>query len=63
MRNGLLTVRNNEHNVLDTVGGNVEEVAEFGKPRENPRGTIRLAGRVKLYVSIVILHLYSNRLR
>jgi hypothetical protein len=42
VRNGVLTVRDNEHNVADTVGGN--EVAHWKLPSlgnawENPRGT------------------------
>jgi hypothetical protein len=42
VRNGVLTVRDNEHNVADTVGGNEvvrRKLPSLGNARENPRGT------------------------
>jgi hypothetical protein len=42
VENGVLTVRDNEHNVLDTVGGNevaLRKLPSLGNTRENPRGT------------------------
>jgi hypothetical protein len=42
VRNGVLTVRDNEHNVADTVGGNevvCRKLPSLGNAWENPWGT------------------------